>query len=113
MRALGFKASGRKTITATPRQLESLIRLSEAHARLHLRADVLAEDVAEAIRLMDVSTQRAATDPTTGLVDMDLIATGRGEEGQGLMMGGGGGGDDDGERGGGGGGGGSDDEGDQ
>ena len=31
----------------------------------------------EAIRLMNVATQRAATDPRTGRIDMDMIATGR------------------------------------
>ena len=30
------------------------------------------EDVNEAVRLIKVATQSAATDPTTGLVDMDL-----------------------------------------
>lgn len=35
-------------------------------------------DVAEAIRLMRVATQNAATDPRTGTIDMDMIATGQG-----------------------------------
>lgn len=78
MRRMGTSsASGRKVITATPRQLESLIRLAEAHARLHLRASVTEADVAEAQRLMNVATQRAATDPVTGTIDMDAITTGR------------------------------------
>ena len=34
-------------------------------------------DVDEAVRLMKVATQSAATDPTTGTIDMDLITTGR------------------------------------
>ena len=33
-------------------------------------------DVGEAIRLMNVATQTAATDPRTGMIDMDLITTG-------------------------------------
>ena len=66
-----------RVITATPRQLESLVRLSEAHARLHLRETVETSDVAEAVRLMKVATQSAATDPDTGTIDMDLITTGR------------------------------------
>lgn len=77
MRLVGTHANrGKKLITATPRQLESLIRLSEAHARLHFRRAVLREDVEEAVRLMNVATQRAATDPTTGTIDMDMITTG-------------------------------------
>lgn len=35
-------------------------------------------DVAEAIRLMRVATQNAATDPRTGTIDMDMITTGQG-----------------------------------
>ncbi|KNC70019.1 hypothetical protein SARC_17460, partial [Sphaeroforma arctica JP610] len=40
---------GHNTISATPRHLESLIRISEAHARVHLRESVIAEDVVEAL----------------------------------------------------------------
>ena len=76
MRRLGAQGGGKKVITATPRQLESLIRLSEAHAKLHLRSEVLAEDVEEALRLINTATQKAATDPVTGQIDMDAIATG-------------------------------------
>ncbi len=74
MRGMG---SSKAVITATPRQLESLIRLSEAHARMRLSSLVEAEDVDEAVRLMKASSQRAAMDPTTGTLDMDLIYTGR------------------------------------
>lgn len=49
MRRLG---GSRKVITATPRQLESLIRLSEALARMRLDEFVREEDVEEAMRLM-------------------------------------------------------------
>lgn len=75
MRQQGLRG-GRKVITATTRQLESLIRLSEAHARMRLQSTVDAEDVAEAVRLINVATQRAAMDPRTGTINMDLIATG-------------------------------------
>lgn len=34
--------------------------------------------MAEAVRLMRVATQNAATDPRTGTIDMDMIATGQG-----------------------------------
>ncbi|KAJ3448023.1 intein-containing DNA replication licensing factor mcm4 precursor [Anaeramoeba flamelloides] len=74
MRQLG---GGRNTITATPRQLESLIRISEAHAKIRLSNKVEVQDVKEAVRLVKGAIQIAATDPETGLIDMDLIATGR------------------------------------
>jgi len=70
-------AAGRRTISATPRQLESLIRLSEALAKMELSMLVLEKHVTEAIRLMKVAIQEAATDPRTGQIDMDLITTGR------------------------------------
>lgn len=44
-------------------------------------------DVAEAVRLMRVATQNAATDPRTGTIDMDMIATGQGaSDRQGLFF---------------------------
>jgi len=66
-----------RTITATPRQLESLIRLSESLARMKYSRVVTRENVQEAVRLMKVATQAAATDPRTGRIDMDMITTGR------------------------------------
>jgi len=71
------KYSGKHTISATPRQLESLIRISESLARMKLMNVVSRSDVQEAIRLMRVATQAAATDPRTGKIDMDMIVTGR------------------------------------
>ncbi len=70
------QSGSKNTISATPRQLESLIRLSEARARLRFSQYVEIEDVDEAIRLIKVATQQAATDPVTGKIDMDMITTG-------------------------------------
>ena len=69
--------AGTRTISATPRQLESLIRLSEALAKMHYRTVVTRADAQEAVRLLKVATQAAATDPRTGRIDMDMINTGR------------------------------------
>ena len=73
MRRLG---GGRRTITATPRQLESLVRLAEALARMRLSHRAEARDASEALRLMRVAMQQAAWDPKTGQIDMDKILTG-------------------------------------
>jgi DNA replication licensing factor MCM4 len=79
MRRGGSGGSGGRgrTIAATPRQLESLIRLSESLARMRYDTVVTRDDVREAVRLMKVATQTAATDPRTGRIDMDMITTGR------------------------------------
>lgn len=66
-----------KTVSATTRQLESLIRLSEAHAKMRLSQNVESEDVTEAIRLVREALLANAIDPLTGKIDMDLIATGK------------------------------------
>ncbi|KAL9941039.1 hypothetical protein V8E36_000527 [Tilletia maclaganii] len=69
--------SAERRITATTRQLESMIRLSEAHARMRFSETVEVEDVDEAARLIREATKSSATDPVTGMIDLDLINTGR------------------------------------
>lgn len=65
-----------RAIPATPRQLEGMIRLSEALARMRLDETVLLADVQEAVRLVKVATLKSATDAATGIIDMNAIATG-------------------------------------
>ena len=74
MRQIG---NNKKLITATPRQLESLIRLSEAFAKMRLSNEVGLPDVDDAIQIMKEAIKQSATDPVTGLIDMDIITTGR------------------------------------
>merc|ERR1712217_181262 len=64
--------------TATPRILESLIRISESLAKMELREQVTEADVAEAIRLLKAATYAAAVDPETGLIDMEQLIVGVG-----------------------------------
>jgi DNA replication licensing factor MCM4 len=73
MRNMG---NSKKTITATPRQLESMIRIAESVAKMRLSDTVEKRDVDEAVRLIKTAMQQSATDPTTGEIDMDIIATG-------------------------------------
>lgn len=68
--------SAEKRITATTRQLESMIRLSEAHAKMRLSPTVEVSDVEEAVRLIRAAIKDYATDPISGRIDMDLIQTG-------------------------------------
>lgn len=74
------KGRGTENISATPRQLESLIRLSEAHARMQLKKEVDVTDVSEAIRLVQSALRMAAYDPITGKIDMNLFSSGKGRE---------------------------------
>ncbi|KAF2862982.1 putative DNA replication licensing factor mcm4 [Piedraia hortae CBS 480.64] len=77
MRKLGEDIrSSERRITATTRQLESMIRLSEAHAKMRLSQTVNAEDVHEAVRLIQSALKQAATDARTGLIDMGLLTEG-------------------------------------
>lgn len=71
------QGTSREMITATPRILESLIRISESVAKMELREDVLPSDVDEAIRLLKAATYAAAVDPETGLIDMEQLIVGQ------------------------------------
>lgn len=65
------------SITATTRQLESLVRLCEAHARMRFSAAVEEQDVKEAIRIIKESLLLYAVDPRTGKIDIDMVISGR------------------------------------
>ena len=64
-------------IPITARQLESLIRLSEARARMRLSNKVMVEDVEDIIQLYMKSIEEIGKDPETGEIDIDMIMTGR------------------------------------
>nr|KAJ3421249.1 hypothetical protein HK105_004111 [Polyrhizophydium stewartii] len=75
MRKAGSQG-GSNVVTFTTRQLESMIRLSEAHAKMRLSTAVELTDVIEANRLVLAALQTAAIDPRTGRIDLDLVVTG-------------------------------------
>lgn len=76
MRKLGQDVrAAEKRITATTRQLESMIRLSEAHAKMRLSQTVTRDDVREAARLIRSALKTAATD-ADGRIDMSLLTEG-------------------------------------
>ncbi|KAK2683161.1 MCM domain [Fusarium oxysporum f. sp. vasinfectum] len=76
MRSLGQDVrAADKRITATTRQLESMIRLSEAHAKMRLSETVTRDDVREANRLIQSALKTAATD-AQGRIDMSLLTEG-------------------------------------
>jgi replicative DNA helicase Mcm len=63
-------------IAITPRQLEALIRLTEAHAKMALKQKATVEDAEEAIRLMMSTISVVGYDVETGLIDIDILETG-------------------------------------
>jgi replicative DNA helicase Mcm len=74
LRELGKKQG---TYTATHRQLEGLVRLSEASARIRLSNTVEKEDTERAIRLLRTSLQELVTDKETGKLDIDMLTSGQ------------------------------------
>ncbi len=63
-------------ISLTPRQLEALIRMSEASARVRLGAQVTADDAKRAIKLLEYSLKELGYEPETGKIDIDRIDVG-------------------------------------
>jgi len=75
---IGLRDQGRQqgAYAATARQLEGLVRLSEASARVRLSDTVDKEDSDRAIRLVKKSLEETVTDPETGRIDIDIITSG-------------------------------------
>jgi replicative DNA helicase Mcm len=64
-------------VAITARQLESLVRLSEARARSALRKEVMAEDAEAAIAIMKKSLEEVGIDLSSYKIDIDIIMTGK------------------------------------
>ena len=60
----------------TPRQLEALVRISEASAKIRLDTKIRAEDAHRAIRLLEYSLKELGTEPETGKIDIDRVDSG-------------------------------------
>lgn len=65
-----------KSVPITARQLEALVRLSEASARSRLSEKVTRMDAQRAIELVHYCMQQIGMDPDTGKFDMDRVMTG-------------------------------------
>ncbi|MFH1054493.1 MAG: minichromosome maintenance protein MCM [Candidatus Altiarchaeota archaeon] len=73
---VALRARGKGGVaSATPRQLEALVRLSEASAKVRMSNEVSVADVERAIRLTEFVLKEVATDATTGQLDIDRIVT--------------------------------------
>lgn len=76
----GFRKSGEdegvQPIPITARQLEALIRLSEAHARMRLSETVTREDARAAIQIIEEMIRKIATDEE-GTLDVSILEVGK------------------------------------
>lgn len=64
-------------VPITARQLEALVRLAEAHARMALSNVVTAEDAKAAVNIMIRSLKDVGLDVESGTIDIDVIMTGK------------------------------------
>ncbi|MBI5635804.1 minichromosome maintenance protein MCM [Candidatus Micrarchaeota archaeon] len=74
LRKLGKKQD---TFTLTPRQIEALVRISEASAKMRLSQKVELVDAQRAVDMVDFVLKDVFVDRETGKIDSDVISTGR------------------------------------
>ena len=76
MRNSGANAEGGiKSIPITARQLEGLVRLSEASAKIRLSKTVTKKDAQKAIEMIDYCLNQIAKDKDTGQIDIDRLTS--------------------------------------
>lgn len=68
--------SGSKPIPITARQLEGIVRLSEAHAKMRLSKEVKRDDAKKAIELLKTSLMQVGYDEESKTFDIDKITSG-------------------------------------
>ncbi|MCS7143862.1 MAG: minichromosome maintenance protein MCM [Archaeoglobaceae archaeon] len=74
--SLRSKAKDNSPVPITARQLESIVRLAEASARIRLSETVSAEDVERVVGVFQRCLVQIAIDPETGALDIDYAYTG-------------------------------------
>lgn len=68
---------GEAPLPITVRQLEAIVRLAKANARMRLSDRVTVEDANRAINLIKRSLQESGIDTETGKLDIDVLMTGK------------------------------------
>ena len=76
IRSTAAGEDGIKSIPISARQLQAIIRLAEASAKIRLSKQVTKEDAERAIRLVEETLKQLGTDPETGKIDIDRITSG-------------------------------------
>ena len=86
LRNSGKEESGVKPIPISARQLEGIIRLAEASARVRLDENITKDDAKRAIELLRYCLMQVGFDPETGQIDIDRISTGITASARGKIM---------------------------
>jgi replicative DNA helicase Mcm len=73
-------AEPNKAVPVTARQIEALIRLAEASARIRLSNTIELTDAERVIHIVDACLRQVAYDAKTGTFDIDKVATGISKE---------------------------------
>ncbi len=76
MRRSGGSEGGIRAVPISARQLEALVRLSEASAKARLDGRVTRKDAKKAVELLDYCLMQIGFDKETGKIDIDRITTG-------------------------------------
>ncbi|MBD3164023.1 AAA domain-containing protein [Candidatus Woesearchaeota archaeon] len=76
MRSSGSEEGEMKAIPISARQLEALVRMAEAHAKISLKDKVTRKDAKKSVELMHHCLVQVGLDPETGKIDIDRISTG-------------------------------------
>ena len=71
-----IEEGGLRTIPISARQLEALVRLTEASAKIRLSDKVSKKDARRAIELLEYCLMQVGFDKETGKIDIDRIVTG-------------------------------------
>jgi replicative DNA helicase Mcm len=69
-------ADANKPVPVTARQLEALVRLGEASARIRLSSTIDQEDAERVIHIVDTCLRQVAYDAESGAFDIDKLVTG-------------------------------------
>lgn len=76
LRLRGLASDSSKPVPVTARQLEALVRLAEASAKIRLSPDIDMTDAERVVNIVDACLRQIAYDAKTGTFDIDKVVTG-------------------------------------
>lgn len=76
LRLRGLASESNKPVPVTARQLEALVRLAEASAKIRLSPDIDMADAKRVVYIVDTCLRQIAYDAKSGTFDIDKVVTG-------------------------------------